>query len=133
MYTGSVSKFVLSRTIAHLTKLFRDPDELIHRPQILTLLCIIIGSIETNRTALENFGLQSQLLKFKDDVLGAFISGIKTANSCEAALEGIKKLSQMQDVLTDEEIVYVVHNINELLQSDGDDAEVARLVICAGV
>ncbi|KAL5531709.1 hypothetical protein ACEPAG_4586 [Sanghuangporus baumii] len=120
-----ISRFALSHVIPHLMKLFRDPEELVHRSQILTLLCIIVGAIETKQSVLEEYGLQGQLLEFKDDILGAFISGAKNPSSCEAALEGIKKLSIMPNVLTDEELVYVVHSINELLQSDADDADVA--------
>lgn len=107
-------------------KLLRDPEEQAHRSQILTLLCIIVGAIESKLPALEEYGLQGQLLEFKDDVLGAFISGTKNMSNCEAALEGIRNLALMRDVLTEEELVYVVHNINELLQSNTDDADVAR-------
>ena len=106
-------------------KLFRDLDEVVHRPQILTLLCVMVGAVDAKRATLEEFGFQGQLLTFKDDVLGAFVAGLKDTNSCEAALEGVKKLSQM-DVLSHEELVYVVHNINELLQSDSDETDVAR-------
>ncbi|KAL5536863.1 hypothetical protein ACEPAF_686 [Sanghuangporus sanghuang] len=123
--TPKISKFALSHVIPHLMKLFQDPEELVHRSQILTLLCIIVGAIEAKRSVLEEYGLQGQLLEFKDDILGAFISGTKNPSSCEAALEGIKKVSIMPDVLSDEELVYVVHNINELLQSDAEDADVA--------
>lgn len=107
-------------------KLFRDPGELVHRPQILTLLCVVVSAIDAKRTTLEDYGLQAHLLSLKDDILGAFISGMKSPSSREAALEGVKTLSRMQDVLTDEELIYVVHNINELLQSGGEDADVAR-------
>ncbi|EJD07612.1 ARM repeat-containing protein [Fomitiporia mediterranea MF3/22] len=123
--TPSISKFVLSQVIPHLLKLFRDPDELVHRPQILTLLCVVVSAIDAKRTTLENYGLQAQLLTLKDDVLGAFVAGLKSPSSCEAALEGIRNLARMQDVLTDEELVYVVHNINELLQSEKNDSDEA--------
>ena len=73
--------------------LYRDSDELIHRPQILTLLCIIVSAIDAERVTLEQFGLQGLLLSYKDDVLGAFISGTKNPGSCEAALEGLDRKS----------------------------------------
>ena len=109
--------------------LYRDPDELIHRPQILTLLCIIVSAIDAERVTLEQFGLQGLLLSYKDDVLGAFISGTKNPGSCEAALEGLKKLTKMQDALSEEELVYVVHNINEVLQAEDGEIESARYVL----
>ena len=104
-------------------KLFRDPDELIHRPQILTLLCITVSAIAQNQPALERFGLQAQLLSYKDEVLGAFVAGLKVPSSREAALEGLKKLCEMNDVLADDEVVYVVHNINEVLIGDGENVD----------
>ncbi|THH09922.1 hypothetical protein EW145_g1685 [Phellinidium pouzarii] len=119
--TPSITLFSLSQAITQLMKLFRDPDEVIHRPQILTLLCVIVGDLEAKWTMLDGHELRGQLLSFKDDVLGAFISGTKALNSREAALEGLKMLSQMQGVLNEEELVYMVHNINEILQSDNEN------------
>ncbi|KAH8111038.1 ARM repeat-containing protein [Phellopilus nigrolimitatus] len=121
--TPDITRFALSQAIPRLMKLFRDPGELVHRPQILTLLCVVVGAVDTNQTILvDDYGLQAQLLSFKDDILGAFISGTKAPTSLEAGLEGLRKLSQMQDVLTEEELVYVVHNINEILQTNGEEA-----------
>ena len=121
-----MTKLAINQAITHLLGLYRDPDELVHRPQVLTLLCLIISAIESERMTLEQFGLQGLLLSFKDDVLGAFISGTKNPNSCEAALDGLKKLTKMQDALTDEELVYVVHNINEVLLAEEGEIETAR-------
>lgn len=91
-----------------------------HRPQILTLFCITITAISANQTNLEKFGLQSLLLSFKDDILGAFIAGLKIPSGQEAALEGLKRLCEMREVLSDEEVAYVVHSINEVLVGDGE-------------
>lgn len=99
-------------------KLFRDPDELVHRPQILTLLCITVSAVSASQSALEKFGLQGLLLSFKDDVLGAFIAGLTVPGGQEAALEGLKRLCEMHEVLSEEEVTYVVHSINEILVGD---------------
>ncbi|KAI5124282.1 hypothetical protein M0805_005129 [Coniferiporia weirii] len=116
--TPNITQFSLSQTIPRLMKLFHDPEELVHRPQILTLLCVVVSAADARRPTLEDYVPQAQLLSFKDDVLGAFISGTKALNCREAALEGLKRLSQMRDVLTEEELIYVIHSINEILQFD---------------
>lgn len=103
-------------------KLFRDPGESAHRPQILTLLCITVTAISANQSVLEEFGLQAVLLSFKDDVLGAFIAGLTVPGGQEAALEGLKRLCEMREVLSNEEVAYVVHSINEILVGDGEHA-----------
>lgn len=105
-------------------KLFRDPGELNHRQQILTLLCIHVAAIDTKRLELDD-----TLLSSKDDVLSAFIAGIKSVSSREPALDGLKRLIQMDGILSNEELVFIVHNINEILHSDSDIAEDARFVI----
>ena len=107
-------------------KLFRDPGEAIHRPRILTLLCVIVTEIKKKLQVIVDQGLQTLLLSFKDDILGTFITGIKNTESSEAALEGVKVLTQMEGVLKDDEIVYIVSQVNELLQADLDQAELAR-------
>ena len=43
-------------------------------------------------------------------------------------MEGLKKLTKMQDALSEEELVYVVHNINEVLQAEDGEIESARYV-----
>lgn len=98
-----------------------------HRPQILTLLCFIVSTIEARQSViLGDVGAQELLLSYKDEVLGAFISGLKLGGSREAALEGLRKLSQMSSVMTEEELVYIVHSIDELLLSDNNGSDDAR-------
>ena len=97
--------------------LFRDASEVAHRPQILTLLGVImteISSLPDNRP-------EESLQPYKDEVLGAIITGIKDTNSREPAFNGLLTLIRINDLLSKEELVYVVHNINEVLQDEAGE------------
>lgn len=105
-------------------KLYRDPGEAAHRPQILTLLCLVVGVFSSNQFDNES---QNPLTPYKDDILSTFVSGLQLSANREASLEGLKKVSLVHDFLSEEELVYAVHNISEILQSDsGDDSYDAR-------
>lgn len=52
---------------------------------------------------------------FKDEVLGIFVVGLKIDNSVSSALMGLDALVKTSGVLTDDELGYVVHTINEIL------------------
>lgn len=124
---AKISDYVTSQSIPRLMKLFRDPGEAIHRPQILTLLCVVLGAYNDtkNHTTLE---------KYKDDVLSSLISGLQIPSSREASLEGLKKLSKLLSFLSEEELLYVTHGVNGLLRIDGnsDDGDDARYDITDG-
>ena len=107
-------------------KMLRDPGETVHRPRILTLLCLVVTDIRKHLDAIISLGHQDLLLSFKDDVLGAFIAGMKRADSSEASLEGIKIITQMDGVLTDSELVYVVNQVDELLYMEPEDSEITK-------
>lgn len=109
--------------------MFRDPGETIHRARILTLLCLIVADIRKNLDRIIECGHQELLLSFKDEVLGAFVSGIKSSESSEAALGGIKTLVQMHDVLLESELIYILTQVNELLHASPEDQEIAKYVI----
>ena len=123
-----VTERALSKTIPHLLKMIRDPGEAEHRARVLTLLCLIAAEIRKKLDRIVEYGHQELLLSFKDEVLGAFISGIKRPDSSEAALEGVKILVQMRDILTESELIFIVTQVNELLRADPEDPEIAKYV-----
>lgn len=128
-FTGKVTELALVKAIPQIIKLARDPGESVHRSRILTLLRLIVTEIQKKFDSIISLGLQSLLLSFKDEVLGAFIAGIKKADSSEAALEGLKILTQMDGVLTDGEVAFLVAQVNDVLQADPENPEVAKYVV----
>lgn len=120
---ASVSRYTISQAVPHLVKLFLKPDELPNRPPISVLLAELVAaardSISNSEPSLES---DVPLMPFKDEVLGVFTVGLKTAPSCQPALAGLKAMVTTPGLLTDEELGFIVHSANDILQADpGDD------------
>ncbi len=112
-----------------LVSLFRKRDEIPNRPQILTLLCLVIAAVESNQELFaDDAQIQNDLQSYKDDVLGAFVAGIQSDDSREAAIEGLRKLIGIQGVITEQELAYVVHTISEVLQASAENSETSWYV-----
>lgn len=61
------------------------------------------------------------LLPYKDEVLGVLTVGLSTQSTCCHALDGLKGLVTTHGLLTDEEVGFVVHKVNELLSGEEDE------------
>lgn len=119
-----MTRHVLKLTVPLLVSLFRKRDEIPNRPQILTLLCVVIAAVESNQTFfIEDAEIQKELRLYKDDVLGVFVAGIHSDDSREAAIEGLRKLIGIQGVVAEEELTYIVHTITEVLQASAENSE----------
>ncbi|KAL4245852.1 MMS19 nucleotide excision repair protein [Abortiporus biennis] len=122
--TPSVAKFTLSQAVPHLVKLFLNPDEAPNRAPTLRLLSdIIIAARDStlhNADALPD-EVVVPLSAFKDEVLGVLTVGLKATSTSRPALDGLKGMVTTQGLLTDEEVGFVVHNVNELLSEDEDE------------
>lgn len=55
---------------------------------------------------------------FKDEAMGVYTVGLKTPASRGPALEGLKSMVKTSGLLTDEELGFIVHNVNEILQDN---------------
>lgn len=121
LVVATVARFTLAKAVPHLVKLFLNPDEVANRAPTLKLLSdIILASRDSmpkdpeNALVLEDVPLSP----YKDEVLGVVLVGLKSSSSASPALTGLKGMATTRGLLTEEELGFVVHNINELLQSD---------------
>ncbi|KAF8889317.1 ARM repeat-containing protein [Infundibulicybe gibba] len=121
--TPSISRYTLSQAVPHLIKLFLDPDEISNRPPVLVLLGELITAARGAVTVEGHEGDESPLLPYKDEVLGAMTSGIKNPPTRRPAIVGLIALVTTNSLLSDEEIGFIVHNVNEILQADYDRPE----------
>ena len=64
------------------------------------------------------------LMPYKDQVLSAFTVGLQATSSYPPALNGLRYMVTTSGLLSDEELGFIVHNVNELFRkgSDGEDA-----------
>ncbi|KLO19073.1 ARM repeat-containing protein [Schizopora paradoxa] len=124
--TSSVTQYVLNRVVPLLVSLFRKREEIPNRPQILTLLCVVIAAVESNQVLFaEDADIQKQLQGYKDDILGVFVAGFKSDDSREATIEGLRKLIGIKGVIAEEEMTFIVHTITEVLQASAQNSEVS--------
>jgi DNA repair/transcription protein MET18/MMS19 len=114
-----VSRYALDQIIPHLLKLFADPDEIANRASTLAHLASIV---ETTRDLTDKDKPEQPIIfSSKDQVLGIFTTALKTRSTALPALNGLRGLVDTKDLLTDEELGFVVHSINEVIQDDEDD------------
>ncbi|KAF5335990.1 hypothetical protein D9611_006343 [Ephemerocybe angulata] len=112
--TPSVAKYTVSQAVPHLTKLFINPDEVGSRPATLVLLAQFIEA------ARDSSSMDSFLLPYKDEVLGALSSGLKAHNLRLPALTGLKALVTSKGLLSDQELGFIIHHLNEIIQDHRD-------------
>lgn len=107
-------------------KLFHNPDELPNRAPTLRLLADLIEAARKS-TAEDPEVLPEEgnvpLSPYKDEVLGVLTVGLKTASALPA-IDGLKSMVRTGGLLTDEELGFVVHNVNDILQKDEDESEI---------
>ena len=102
-------------------RIFADPDEVANRAATLAHLSNVVYAARDKSSA-DPEPPAPILALYKDEVLGAFTSGLKTGSSSPPALRGLDGLVTTKGLLTDEELGYIVHNVNDLLQGDsGED------------
>lgn len=105
--------------VPQLLKTFTDPDEVSNRGATLGHVANLVLSARDDIPAEE--ATPPALLQHKDEVLGGFVSGLAVTTSAAQALKGLDGLVTTKALITDEELGYIVHNVNELLQTDSDE------------
>ena len=113
--------------VPHHVKLFLNPDEAPNRGPTLKLLASFIVALQDS--VLKSDEDQGSLLApYKDEVLGIFITGVKTASSSLSAIEGLRALVTTPKLLDDDEIGFVVNNVNDIIASGKEDVAGVKCV-----
>jgi DNA repair/transcription protein MET18/MMS19 len=124
---ASVSRFTISQAVPHLVKLFLSPDELPNRPSISVLLAELVAAARDSMSnSFSGTEPNVPLMPFKDEVLGVFTVGLKVTSSCQPALVGLRAMVTTPALLTDEELGFIVHNVNDILQADPNNDDDSR-------
>lgn len=131
---ASVARFTLARAVPHFVKLFLNPDELPNRAPTLRLLADLVEAARESTTSPSSYsdpeilpdGDESSvpLSPYKDEVLGILTVGLKTPASAYPAIDALKSMVRTHGLLTDEELGFVVHNVNEVLDKDEDETDI---------
>ncbi|KAF7307504.1 ARM repeat-containing protein [Mycena indigotica] len=115
--TPSVSKYTLANVVPHLLKLFADPREVPARPSVLLLLSEVIAAA---RDASKKSGTPL-LASYKDEVLGGCVSGLNATVTIRPALAGLTGLVSTPELISEEEIGFIVVKANENLAQTLDE------------
>lgn len=128
--TAFIRRYAVSKAVPCLIALFRDPAEITNRPATLTASATIIGSIKDvfaprldQEEGAKKYSDEAALNEFKDDLLGIFTVGLKTTATIPPSLRGLDTIVQIPSYLTDEELGFIAHNINEVLESKDVSAD----------
>jgi DNA repair/transcription protein MET18/MMS19 len=112
-----------------MVKLFLNPDELSNRAPITVLLTDLVAAARDSMSkSFTDAELEVPLMPFKDEVLGVFTVGLKATSSRQPALAGLKAMVNTPNLLVDNELGFIVHNADDMLQADPDDGDDAMFV-----
>ncbi len=131
-----MAKFTLAQATPHLVQLFLNPDEIQTRAATLRLLADLVDAVRQSSTVTGTSEGESPALSiYKDEVLGVFTVGLKNVASCGHALDGLKAMVLTPKLLSDEELGFVVHNVNEVLAGEEtqDDEDIRYEFLCVYV
>lgn len=89
---------------------------------MLALLSELLAAFRDSILTAESSDLIS-LEPYKDEVLGIFTAGLKTLSTRLPATEGLKVMVNIKDLLSDEELGFIVLHVDEILQNDEEEAD----------
>lgn len=72
------------------------------------------------------------LTPYKDEALGVLTVSLKTSSLRRLALIGLQGMVTTENLLTSEELGFIVHNVNEILEADSNEFRDARCVLLSG-
>ena len=114
----------------HLVRLFHDPDEISARAPTTFLLSELIASARDSTDKAPSLEVEPPLLPFKDEVLGVLTVGSSLSATRDVALSGLKAMASTKGLLSDEELGFIVHNADQIIQKDVEFEESRWLVFC---
>ncbi|KAG7093965.1 hypothetical protein E1B28_007596 [Marasmius oreades] len=127
--TPSVSRYTVTQLIPYLMKQFIKPDDASVRPSVLLLVSDVLAAAREAMSHLHESELVEDtqnvgtiLTSFKDELTSVIISGLKIPSCRQPAVACLLGLVSISDFLGEEELGFIVHNVNEIL-SFGDDVD----------
>jgi DNA repair/transcription protein MET18/MMS19 len=126
---ASVARYTISQTVPHFIKLFKDPNEVSNRPNVLALLSEVLAAFRDSAAISLSEDKVALLTPHKDEVLGLFVSGLQTVSTRSPAVEGLKILVSIDELLSNEELGFIVLHVNDTLQSSQEDTDDTRFVL----
>jgi DNA repair/transcription protein MET18/MMS19 len=108
--------------------LYQNPHEASYRGHILAGLTGFIMAVNQAYKSGVVDDVEQPLDTFKDQIIGAFSSGLSVASCRRAALEGLHQIVQIRRLVPITELGLLVHIINEHLNPKEEDHDDLRCV-----
>ncbi|KAJ3902626.1 ARM repeat-containing protein [Lentinula edodes] len=124
--TPSVSRYTVAQTAPYLVKLYAHPDNDAARPSILLLLSDLIAAARDSMAANkvdDSDSLETPLSPYKDEILSIVSSALKVSSSRDPALACLLGLVSTEKLVSDQELGFIVHSVDEILLEESDEAE----------
>ena len=115
-----MSRYVVAKAIPHLIGLFQNPDEIANRDSVISHLADLSEALRKSPVVVSGEG---NLASLKDETLGAFVAGLKTFSSRRSGLRGLKSMVETEGLVTDEELGFIVHSVDDIVLDEEDDEE----------
>ena len=109
-----------TKAIPHLIGLFQNPDEIANRDSVVSHLADLSEALRTSPLMVSGEG---NLASLKDETLGVFVVGLKAFSSRRSTLKGLKSMVETEGLITDEELGFILHNVNDVILEEEDDEE----------
>lgn len=119
-HLASVARYTISQAVPHLVQLFHNPDEISARTPTTFLLSELIASARDSMDKASSLMVEPPLLPFKDEVLGVLTAGSSLPATRTVALSGLKALVSTKGLLSDEELGFIVHNADQIIEGGTD-------------
>ena len=104
-----------------------DPDEASNRSATLLLLSEFTEAARDYKGRNEMPStVDSLLMPYKDEVLGAFSLGLDSSSTQNIALSGLNAMVATQDLLSNEELGYIVHKVDQVLEGEQNNIDDAK-------
>lgn len=120
IHLASVARYTISQAVPRLIQLFHDPDEISARAPTIFLLSELIASARDSMDKAPYLKVDPPLLPFKDEVLGVLTAGSSLPATRTIAFLGLKALVSTKGLLSDEELGFIVHNADEIIEKGAD-------------
>ncbi|KAJ6592258.1 ARM repeat-containing protein [Mycena vulgaris] len=117
--TPSVARYTLANAVPHLLKLLADPNEVPTRHPVLLLLSDLIAAARDSQDV--DSQAEPPFASYKDEVLGALVSGVAAPATTRAALAGLTGLVSTPRLLSDAELGFVVLKVDDVLETCLDE------------
>ena len=119
-HLASVARYTISQAVPHLVQLFHNPDEISARTPTTFLLSELIASARDSMDKAPSLMVEPPLLPFKDEVLGVLTAGSSLPATRTVALSGLRALVSTKGLLSDEELGFIVHNADQIIEKGAD-------------